>query len=211
VVGQIIERLSAEKKLATDLPTGCGLPGVIKDGVVLTAANIDKAWIGLAADEAIGAAIGRRVSLLNDADAAGLAEMRLGAGRECAGTVIMLTVGTGIGSAIFVNHRLIPNTELGHIELAGRDAETRVSGAARERRRLRWKTWAAEFNEYLARVEGYFWPDLIILGGGVSKVMGKYRDYLRTRAPIVQAQYLNTSGIIGAAMYATEMRADQGK
>ena len=160
----------------------------------MTAANIDKAWIGRSVDELIGTALGRRVRAINDADAAGLAEMRLGAGRECAGTVLLLTIGTGIGSALFVNHRLVPNTELGHIELAGKDAETRVSGASRERRRLRWKVWATEFNEYLARIEAYFWPDLIILGGGVSKSMDKYRDTLQSRAPIVAAQFLNTLG-----------------
>ena len=111
---------------------------------------------------------------MNDADAAGLAEVRLGAGRDVRGTVLMLTVGTGIGSGLFVNGELVPNTELGHLEVNGRDAETRISGAARERRRLRWKSWATEFNEYLARIEAYLWPDLIILGGGVSKVIEKY-------------------------------------
>lgn len=203
----VVGRIHDDTKIPKDAPVGCGLPCVVKNGVMTTAANIDKSWIGESADEIIGKALGRRVHSLNDADAAGIAEMRLGAGRECDGTVLILTIGTGIGSAVFVDHRLVPNTELGHIELAGRDAETRISGVARERRKLRWKAWATEFNEYLARLEAYLWPDLIILGGGVSKVMPKYRDHLKSRAPIVPAENLNTAGIIGAAIYASERRA----
>jgi polyphosphate glucokinase len=203
-VRDVVKRINDDTRIAKDVPVGCGLPCVVKNGVITTAANIDRAWIGESADEVIGKALGRKVHSLNDADAAGIAEMRLGAGRDCDGTVLILTVGTGIGSAVFVDHRLVPNTELGHIELAGRDAETRISGVARERRKLRWKGWAAEFNEYLARLEAYLWPDLIILGGGVSKVMPKYRDHLKSRAAIVAAQHLNTAGIIGAAIYASE-------
>jgi polyphosphate glucokinase len=146
---------------------------------------------------------------MNDADAAGLAEVRLGAGRDVRGTVLLLTVGTGIGSGLFVNGRLVPNTELGHIELNGRDAEPRISGAARERRRLRWKAWATEFNEYLAHIEAYLWPDLIILGGGVSKAIDKYGSLLKSRAPIEVARYRNTSGIIGAALNAADRIAEE--
>jgi polyphosphate glucokinase len=149
------------------------------------------------------------VYAMNDADAAGLAEVRLGAGRDVPGTVLLLTVGTGIGSGLFVNGQLVPNTELGHIEVNGRDAETRVSGAARERRRMRWKSWATEFNEYLAHIEAYLWPDLIILGGGVSKMVDKYGELLKSRAPIEVAQYRNTSGIIGAALNAVERARDE--
>ena len=203
-VRELVERINADTPVPADAPAGCGLPCVIKDGLVLTAANIDKDWIGESADDVVGKAAGRRVYALNDADAAGIAEMRLGAGRDCNGTVLVLTIGRGIGSALFVDHRLVPNTEFGHIELAGKDAETRVSAVARERRKVRWKGWATEFNEYLKRLEAYVWPDLIILGGGVSKVMPKYRDYLKSRAPIVAAQHLNTAGIIGAAIYASE-------
>jgi polyphosphate glucokinase len=176
----------------------------------MTAANIDKGWVGANAEELIGSALGRRVYAINDADAAGLAEIRLGAGRDVRGTVLLLTIGTGIGSGLFVDGQLVPNTEFGHLELNGRDAETRLSGFARERRRLRWRAWAQEFNQYLARVELYFWPDLIILGGGVSKELAKYREFLHSRAPIVPARYLNTSGIIGAAMYAAERAAAEG-
>ena len=153
----------------------------------------------------MAAALGRNVHALNDADAAAIAEDRLGAGHGVpGGTVLMLTIGTGIGSGLLVDGRLVPNTEFGHIELKGRDAERQLSGVARERRRLRWKAWATEFNGYLARLEAYLWPDLIILGGGVSKVIDKYRyeEWLKSRAPIVPAQFLNTAGIIGAAFAA---------
>src|SRR4051794_2531860 len=205
----VIARVAKDHPIPDGIPVGIGLPGVIKDGLTMTAANIDKAWIGASADAVVGAAVGRRVYAMNDADAAGLAEVRLGAGRGQVGTVLMLTVGTGIGSGLFVDGDLVPNTELGHLEVNGRDAETRISALARERRRLRWKTWALEFNEYLARVESYLWPDLIILGGGVSKVMDKYEPLLKSRAPIVPAQYRNTSGIIGAALNAADhMRLD---
>src|SRR3954470_17327829 len=200
----VVERVARDHEIPDGIPVGIGLPGVIKDGLTMTAANIDKAWIGASADAVVGAALGRRVYAMNDADAAGLAEVRLGAGRGQVGTVLMLTVGTGIGSGLFVDGDLVPNTELGHLEVNGRDAETRISALARERRRLRWKTWALEFNEYLARVESYLWPDLIILGGGVSKVMDKYGPLLKSRAPIVPAQYRNTSGIIGAALNAAD-------
>jgi polyphosphate glucokinase len=142
------------------------------------------------------------VVIVNDADGAGIAEMRLGAGRGHAGSVLLLTIGTGIGSALFTDGRLVRNTEFGHLRMARFDAETQLSGTARERRGLKWRAWAREFNEYLARLEVYLNPDLIILGGGVSKEMPKYVDELRTTAPIVAASFLNTSGIVGAALYA---------
>ena len=207
-VAKIITIVGRDLRIPDNIPVGLGLPGVVKHGQVMTAANIDKAWVGLNADEVIGAALERRVFAMNDADAAGLAEVRLGAGRDSTGTVLLLTVGTGIGSGLFVDGRLVPNTELGHIEVNGRDAETRMSGAARERRRLRWKTWATEFNEYLAHLEAYLWPDLIILGGGVSKVVDKYRESLKSRAPIVVAHFRNTSGIVGAALNAADHVGD---
>lgn len=200
----LVRLVAREGKLPADLPIGVGLPGPIKGGRVMIAANIDKGWVGESAEELFGKALGRRVYAINDADAAGLAEVRIGAGREREGTVLMLTVGTGIGSGLFVDGRLVPNTEFGHLEFKGRDAEVRLSGVARERRNMRWRAWANEFNQYLARVELYFWPDLIILGGGVSKELTKYEKWLKSRAPIVAAQYLNTSGIIGAAMYAAD-------
>lgn len=201
-IAHVVELCAEERPIARGIPVGLGLPGVIVGGTVLTAANIDRGWVGQSADELIGAALGRKVYAVNDADCAGLAEMRLGAGRDVPGTVLLLTIGTGIGSALFVDGRLVPNTELGHLEFHGRVAELRLSGVARERRRLRWKAWATEFDEYLARVERLFWPDLIIIGGGVSKAMDKFSEWLTPRAPLVPARFRNTSGIIGAALYA---------
>ena len=201
-VRAVIDQIAAEQELPPDVPFGIGLPAVVVDGTVMTAANIAKSWIGTNAEELLGEALERKVHVLNDADAAAIAEARLGAGRGIAGTVLLLTIGTGIGSGLLVRGRLVPNTELGHLEFRGREAEARLSGAARLRRRLRWRQWADEFNGYLERLELYFWPDLIILGGGVSKELRRFGPLLKSRAPIVAAQFLNTSGIIGAAMYA---------
>jgi polyphosphate glucokinase len=212
-VKHLVGLIGAEVDLPADLPAGVGIPGPIKSGVVKVAANIDKRWIGTNAEVLIGKALGgRRVFAINDADAAGLAEIRFGAGRDVEGTVLMLTIGTGIGSGLFVDGRLVPNTEFGHLEFRGRDAELRVSGVARERRNMRWHAWANEFSAFLARVELYFWPDLIILGGGVSKELKKYQRWLVAKAPIVAAKFLNTSGIVGTAMYATDrMRAEAAR
>ncbi|HUG47629.1 MAG TPA: ROK family protein [Candidatus Limnocylindria bacterium] len=200
---EIVDRLAAEGPLPADLPVGCGLPGVVKEGRVLTVANIDQGWLAVSAEEVLGDALGRRVIAINDADAAGIAEMRLGAGRDRPGTVILLTIGTGIGSAVFRDGVLLPNTEFGHLEMDGYAAETEWSGVARDRRGLKWKEWAAGFNGYLARVESYLWPDLLILSGGVSKSLVKFEAYLETRAPVVPAHFLNTAGIVGAALWAT--------
>ena len=142
-IGSVVSRVLAEHDVPADLPVGCGLPGVVRDGRLTTAANIDHEWVGWPAEEGIGAAIGRRVMIINDADAAGLAEVAYGAGEGVAGTLLLLTIGTGIGSALFIDGILVPNTEFGHIELKGKDAESRVSGAARERRGIGWKAWAA--------------------------------------------------------------------
>jgi len=190
-----------------DLPVGCGLPGVVKNGRLQTAANIDPGWVGWPAEERIGGAVDHRTWIVNDADAAGLAEVAYGAGKGQRGVVLLLTIGTGIGSGLFVDGMLVPNTELGHLEFHGKDAETRVSGAARERRHTSWRTWGREFNDYLARVEKYLWPDLIILGGGVSKEYPKFAQHLQTRARLATAAYLNTSGIIGAAYAAAAAAA----
>ena len=172
----VVDTVAMERALPPEMLAGAGLPCVVKNGVTLTAANIDKKWVGAQADQIIGAALGRRVVVINDADAAAIAEGRFGAGKDVPGTVLVLTIGTGIGSGLLVDGRLVPNTELGHLEFRGKDAETSLSGASRERRRLRWKTWATEFDQYLARIELYLSPDLIILGGGVSKVMDKYKE-----------------------------------
>ena len=214
-MASVVERVLAEhsKKGATDvslaeIPVGCGVPGPIKGGVMKTAANLDAGWVDFEAANRISAALGRPVHVINDADAAGMAELAYGEAKGRPGTIILLTVGTGIGSALISDGRLVPNTELGHVELRRKGAETLVGGAARTRRGLGWKAWAREFNTYLAQLELYFWPDLIILGGGVSKESGKYERYLVSRAPIVKARFLNTSGIIGAAYAAALAKRD---
>jgi polyphosphate glucokinase len=205
VIGEIVDRLARASELPANMPVGCGLPGVVVDDELLTAANIDSRWLDVPAAQLIGERIGRRVHLVNDADAAGMAEMAFGVGRGRRGTVLMLTVGTGIGSALFRHGVLVPNTELGHLRMNGRAAETRLSGVARERRGLKWRSWASEFNAYLERLEAYLWPDLIIFGGGVSKSFPSYADRLKTRAPVVAAEFLNAAGIVGAAMHSADI------
>jgi len=202
VVARVCERLVEGGWLTPELPAGVGVPVVVKEGISLTAANVDPSWIGAPIETLLRERLQLPVVALNDADAAGLAEVAYGAGKGHPGVTLLLTIGTGIGSALIVDGRLVPNTELGHLQLHGREAETLVSGAARVRRHRGWKRWAREFNAYLALVEAYFWPDLLILGGGVSKEMARYERYLRARAPIVPASMLNTSGIVGAAMAA---------
>ena len=182
------------------MPAGCGLPGVVKFGQLKTAANIDQGWVNAPVQQLLADRLGRPVAIGNDADVAGMAELLFGAARGQSGTVLMLTLGTGIGSALFVDGRLVPNTEFGHLQFHGKDAEKLLSATARERRGLSWKRWAKDFNQFLAQVELYFGPDLIILGGGGSKVYAKYIAYLTTRAPIVTARLLNSAGIVGAAL-----------
>jgi polyphosphate glucokinase len=183
-------------------PVGCGFPAVIKDGVAHTAANIDERAIGFDFAGALEDALGCRVRLMNDADAAGLAEARWGAARDRSGLVLVLTVGTGIGTALISNGALVPNTELGHIELGGKDAETYASDAARKRDNLSWEEAAGRFNEYLDAIERLLWPDLIVIGGGVSKKEEKFLRHLESRAELVPAQMLNTAGLAGAALAA---------
>ena len=183
-------------------PIGCTFPGVIKAGVVYTAANIDEAWIGLNGQKLLEEKTGCRVVFLNDADAAGIAEMQFGVGKGRQGIVIMLTFGTGIGSAIFVDGRLVPNTEFGHMEIRGKDAEHRAADRVRTEKELSWEKWAERVNEFLGRMELLFSPDLFIIGGGVSKKHDKFLPLLQTRAEIVPAQLLNEAGMIGAAIAA---------
>lgn len=186
-------------------PVGIGFPAVVIHGVCHSAANIDESWVGTNVDALVGKVTGLPVHTVNDADAAGVAEMRFGAGRGIErGVVIMLTIGTGIGSAVFTDGRLVPNTELGHLEIRGKDAERRASDAARKRKKLSWEEWANRFQEYLEMVEKLFSPDLIILGGGASKEAERFLPHLSTRAKIIPAQLLNQAGIIGAAIYAKE-------
>jgi polyphosphate glucokinase len=182
---------------------GITFPGVVVDGVIRTAANVDKAWIDAPAAELFTESVGRPVTVINDADAAGVAEMTYGAGRGQHGTTIMLTFGTGIGSALFLDGKLVPNTELGHLELHGEDAEVRASDRARDVEDLSWHEWAHRVQRYLSHVEGLFQPDLIIIGGGVSKKAEKFLPLIEIRTPIVPAALQNNAGIIGAALAAS--------
>ena len=183
-----------------DGPVGCGFPAVIKGGVVRTAANIDKAAVGFDLQGRLGQELGNPVRVINDGDAAGLAEMRWGAGRGVEGVVLMLTLGTGIGTSLFVGGRLVPNTELGHIEIRGKDAEHRASDSARKRDDLSWREYAERLDEYLQRIEDLLWPDLIVIGGGISKKAEKFLPHLSARTRVVPAQMLNEAGIAGAAL-----------
>jgi polyphosphate glucokinase len=182
-------------------PVGITFPGVVTDGVIRTAANLDKSWIGVNAAELFGKAAGNPVRVLNDADAAGVAEMTFGAGVGEQGTVLMLTFGTGIGSALFTRGVLVPNTEFGHIEIRGHDAESRASEHAKEVHDLSWGKWADRVDEYLEHMEALLSPHLIIVGGGISKESEKWVPRLTgIRARIVPAALLNDAGIVGAAM-----------
>jgi polyphosphate glucokinase len=184
-------------------PVGITFPGVVVNGTTRTAANVDHSWIGLDARSLLAKATGLDVSVLNDADAAGMAEMAFGAGVGVKGTVLMLTLGTGIGSALFVDGILVPNTEFGHIEIHGKDAEKRASEHAREIHDLSWDKWAARVDEYLQHMEALLSPQLIIIGGGISKQSDKFVPKLTgIQAKIVPAAMLNDAGIVGAAMHA---------
>ncbi|WP_234104575.1 polyphosphate--glucose phosphotransferase, partial [Streptomyces venezuelae] len=186
-------------------PVGVTFPGVVTGSTIRTAANVDKSWIGVDAGTLLSERLGGLpVTVLNDADAAGLAEMTYGAGRGRKGTVIMLTLGTGIGSALFVDGRLVPNTELGHLELKGHDAETRASTKAKEDEDLSWEHWATRrLRKYLAHVEMLFSPELFIIGGGVSRKADKFLPLIEgIRAEIVPAELQNNAGIVGAGMAA---------
>jgi polyphosphate glucokinase len=193
------------KKLTTSFnwsgPVGITFPGVVLGGVTRTAANMDPAWIGLDAVSLFGQATGNPVRVLNDVDAAGMAEMTFGAGVGEKGTVLMVTFGTGIGSALFIQGILVPNTEFGHIEIRGRDAETRASENAKNLQEQSWGKWAGHVDEYLQRMEALLSPDLIIVGGGISKQADKWVPRLTgIRARITPAALLNDAGIVGAAM-----------
>ena len=185
-------------------PIGCGFPAIVKKGTAKSAANIDDAWIGTNAEKLFKKATGCPVAVLNDADAAGYAEMRFGVGMEEEGVVILITIGTGLGSAVFLDGELVPNTELGHIKFKGDIAERYASNRARKIHELSWTEWGNRFNSYLKHLERVFTPDLIILGGGSSKKYDLYVDCIKTNARVIPAKLLNNAGIVGAAMYAHE-------
>ena len=211
VMDGLVRRLAAawSPSEGNVFPVGVGIPAAVRNGTTVTAANIDSAWIGFPAEREMALVMRRTVAAGNDADVAGLAEMRFGAGRGQLGLVIMLTIGTGMGSALFIDGRLVPNTEIGHLELKGKDAEERVAESARDRLGLDWKDWAAGLDDYLHALERLFWPDLFIFGGGASKRADNYLSYLTVKTPIALATFRNNAGIVGGALIAHERRSRQ--
>ncbi len=198
VIGQLIEHWEWKGKI------GCGFPGVLKQGVVHTAANLSKQWVGVNIKNQIEKISYCEAVVINDADSAGLAEMKFGAGKDYnkhgGGVVIMVTLGTGIGTALFVDGHLVHNTELGHIEIDGKDAEKHAAASVRERKKLSWKKWSGRVNTYLQTMEKLLSPDLFIIGGGVSKKPDKFFPYIKLKAKIVPAEMQNDAGIVGAAL-----------
>lgn len=184
-------------------PVGCGFPAAVKKGIIKTASNINNSWIGVNASEQIEKITGCPTHLVNDVDAAGCAEAEFGAGHQRFGTIFMAAFGTGIGTAVFHNQQLIPNTELGHIPMYGMVAEDYAANSIREKEDLSWEEWGGRVNEYLQLIEALFWPDLIIIGGGVSKNFGDFKPYLSLDTEIVPAESRNHAGIIGAAVAAS--------
>lgn len=197
-VAEVIKKIV--KHFKWEGPIGVGYPGVLQHGIARTAANVDKSWIDKDLNKLFAKYTKCIVHVVNDADAAGMGEMKFGSGKEFKGVALLVTVGTGLGTVIFTNGELVPNMEMGHIMLNGADAEKYASDAARKADQLEWKEWAGRFNEYLNRMEDLLWPDLIIIGGGASKKDDKFIPLLKTRAKVVPATLLNEAGIIGAAM-----------
>ncbi len=203
-IARLVKKISTEVVLAPNVAVGVGFPAVVIDGVTKSAANVDPGWVDFDADAAMERVLRRPVHIVNDADAAGVAEMRFGAGVGQRGTVLLITLGTGTGSALFYNGMLVPNLELGHMEIRGRDAERRSAAAARIRRGLSWKAWAADLDEHLLAIERLFSPRMFIIGGGVSKRSERFIPRLTVRAVVVPAKLLNDAGIVGAAMASAE-------
>lgn len=203
VVGQIVAELSSRPGgPGPEVPVGVTFPAIIQHGVARSAANVDDSWIGTDVDTLLTKALGRDVQVMNDADAAGLAEARYGAGREVDGTVLVITLGTGIGSALIYKGMLVPNAELGHLEIEGYDAESRASASARERDDISWEEYAKRLQRYFSHVEFLFSPDLFVVGGGISKRSEDFLPLLDLRTPLVTANLKNNAGIVGAALQA---------
>ena len=203
VVGAIVaELMTREDAPDRDAPVGVTFPAIIAHGVARSAANVDKSWVGTDVDGLLTEELGRDVQVMNDADAAGLAEARYGAGKGVKGTVLVITLGTGIGSAFIFNGKLVPNAELGHLEIDGADAETKASAAARERDNLSWEEYAVRLQRYFSQVEFLFSPELFIIGGGISKRSEDYLPQLKLQTRIIPAQLQNNAGIVGGALQA---------
>jgi polyphosphate glucokinase len=202
IVAVVVEMIAGFGATADGLPVGVCFPAIVIDGKTMSAANVSKKWIGLEAEHLFEASLQRDIVFVNDADAAGIAEARYGAAQGVRGLVILTTLGTGIGSAFLYNGTLIPNTELGHMEIDGKDAESRASYAAKERKGLDWKEWAQRLQRFYAKVEFLFSPALLVVGGGVSKQYEEFLPLLKLNTPIVPAALRNNAGILGAAALA---------
>jgi polyphosphate glucokinase len=203
-VGRVVADVIRHFKLDPGVPVGVTFPGVVQQGVVRTAANLDKSWVGVNLRGTIRTRARRDVRVMNDADAAGFAEYQYGAAEGRDGVVLMVTLGTGIGTALIADGRLVPNIEMGHLVIDGKDAEDLAAESARERHGLDWAEWATHVNRYLQEMERLLWPDLIVIGGGVSKDYEEFVPLLTLRAPVVPAELRNEAGIVGAAAQAAE-------
>lgn len=202
VVGEIAAHFAPQ---TGDSPIGITVPAIVRNGKVLSAANIDKGWIGTDADKLFSDEIGRAVHVVNDADAAGLAEVKYGAAKDRDGLVIITTLGTGIGSAIVYNGVLVPNAELGHLEIDGYDAESRAASSVKEKTGMSWEQYAKRLTTYYGWLEFLFSPDLMVVGGGISKKAHKFIPLVKINTPLIPAKLLNTAGIVGAAWLANDL------
>lgn len=204
IVKVVVELITQLGGISPNMPVGVCFPAIVHKGKTMSAANISDEWIGLEAEKLFEKALGHDIHFVNDADAAGVAEVRYGAAKNMPGLVILTTLGTGIGSALIYNGTLVPNSELGHLQIGGRDAEKGASYAAKERRRLSWAAWAKRLQRYYSHLELLFSPDLILVGGGVSKSHEKFLPLLKLNAPIIPAELRNNAGILGAAALAVK-------
>ena len=204
VVGQIVEHFA--DVIGPQGPIGITIPAVVTHGQTRSAANIDKSWIDAEAEKIFEDHLGRDIYLVNDADAAGVAEVHYGAAKDHPGLVLLTTLGTGIGSALVYRGVLIPNTEFGHLEIDGHDAESRAASSIKDKEGLSYTEWAKRLQRYYERVEALLWPDLIVIGGGVSKDADKFLSKISVHAEMVPAKLLNTAGIVGAAWLAADRK-----
>jgi len=197
-VKQLVDHFNWKGKI------GIGFPAAVQNGIVKTASNIDNSWIGVQINTFLSKKTGCDVSVANDADAAGMAEVKFGGGKDQKGVVILLTIGTGVGSVLFLNGKLFPNTELGHLKFNGSTIEEYAADSVRKKEDLNWKNWGKRFNKVLKHFERMFYPELIIIGGGVSKKMDKFEDQIDIATKLIPAQLMNEAGIVGAAVFAVE-------
>ena len=208
VIAEVVDNFD---EVRSDSPIGVTIPGVVQHGVVKTAANIDKSWVGCEIEKLLEDRLQHDVVVVNDADAAGVGELEFGAAKGHEGLVILTTLGTGIGTAIFNRGVLVPNSELGHLEIDGVDAETVAASSAKTRENLSYEEWASRLQVYYRRLEDLLWPDLIVVGGGVSKDSDEFLPLLDIRTPIIPATLKNKAGIIGAAVLATRVQDERGR